>query len=45
MPSAFLHVMSSVYPGFQASGTFLDVLTGTVYGLADGAAAGFLLGW
>ncbi len=41
----FLKIMSSVYPGFQASRTFADVLVGTAYGLVDGAIGGLLLGW
>ena len=38
----FLHGLSSVYPGFHASRTVLDVLVGTVYGIIDGAVGGFL---
>ena len=41
----FLQVVSSVYPGFQASRTFVDVLVGTGYGIVDGAIAGFLCAW
>ena len=41
----FLEVVSSVYPGFHASGTFVDVLVGTGYGIVDGAIGGFLLAW
>jgi hypothetical protein len=40
----FLRGMGSVYPGFYASRTFADVLLGTLYGLADGAFGGWLLG-
>lgn len=43
--AAFLHGMSSVYPGFHASRTPLDVLVGTCYALLDGAIGGFLFGW
>ena len=43
--SAFLRGMSSVYPGFHASGRISDVLVGTAYGLFDGAAAGLVFGW
>ena len=43
--SAFLHDMSSVYPGFHASGTFVDVLVGTGYALIDGAVGGICFGW
>ena len=38
----FLHGLSSVYPGFHASRTVLDVLIGTGYGIVHGAAAGYL---
>jgi hypothetical protein len=41
----FLKLASSVYPGFHASRTFVDVLVGTGYGLVDGAIAGLLFGW
>lgn len=40
-----LRLMSSVYPGFHGSRTFVDVLVGTGYGVVDGAIAGFLFGW
>ncbi len=39
----FLITMSSVYPGYQPVPTVGEVLVATVYGLADGAGAGFLL--
>jgi len=39
----FLHGLSSVYPGFHASRTVLDVLVGTGYGIVDGAVGGYLL--
>lgn len=41
----FLQAISSVYPWFHASGSFVDVLIGTVDALIDGAIAGFLFGW
>jgi len=40
--SAFLHVMSSVYPGADTSRTIGRVLLGTLYGFVDGAVCGFL---
>jgi len=43
--SAFLQGMSSVYPGFRASGTFADILVGTGYALIDGALGGLVFGW
>jgi hypothetical protein len=41
----FLEVVSSIYPGFHHTRTFLDVLVGTGYGIVDGAVGGFLLAW
>lgn len=43
--TAFLQGISSVYPGFHASGSLTDVLVGTVYGLIDGAIGGAFFGW
>jgi hypothetical protein len=43
--ASFLRGMSSVYPWFHGSGSFGDVLIGTVEGLADGAVGGALLAW
>lgn len=42
---AFLKVIASLYPGFNAKGSFGDVIVGTVYALVDGAACGFIFGW
>jgi len=41
----FLQGVSSVYPWFHASRSFVDVVIGTIDGLIDGAIAGFLFGW
>ena len=41
----FLQGLSSVYPGFHASRTILDVLVGTGYGVVDGAVGGYLFAW
>jgi hypothetical protein len=41
----FLRVVSSIYPGYHASGSFGDVLSGTIYALVDGAVGGLILGW
>jgi hypothetical protein len=38
----FLRVMSSVYPGADTTRTIGRVLVGTIYGLIDGAIAGYL---
>jgi hypothetical protein len=43
--ASFLQMMSSVYPGFQFSRTFGDVVIGTIYGFADGAIGGLVFGW
>jgi hypothetical protein len=43
--TAFLQLVSSVYPGFHATGTFGDVIVGTVYALVDGAICGLVFGW
>lgn len=40
--SEFLHMMSSVYPGADTARTIGRVLLGTLYGLIDGAIAGYL---
>jgi len=42
---AFLQGLSSVYPGYHATPTLGDVLTGTGYALFDGAVTGWLFGW
>lgn len=42
---AFLLILASVYPGYNASGTFGDVIVGSLYALVDGAILGFILGW
>lgn len=41
----FLRGMSSVYPGYHASRSFLEVLVGTGYGLVDGAIGGLIFAW
>ena len=38
----FLRVMASLYPGYKASGTFIDVIVGMLYALVDGAICGFV---
>lgn len=42
---AFLEVMASVYPGYHATRSFGQVVIGTLYGLVDGAVAGFIFAW
>jgi hypothetical protein len=41
----FLHGVSSIYPWYHASGTFGDVIVGTVDGLVDGFVGGALFAW
>jgi len=43
--SAFLHGVSSCYPGFHDSRHIIDVLIGTGYAVLDGAAGGALFAW
>ncbi len=38
----FLKLMASVYPGYKASGTIVDLIVGALYALLDGAATGFI---
>ena len=40
-----LAAMSSLYPGFEHARTIQSVVIGTLYGLVDGAFAGFLFVW
>jgi hypothetical protein len=42
---AFLYIIASLYPGFDADHTFGDVIVGTLYALVDGAFCGLLFGW
>ena len=41
----YLTSISSVYPGFEPSRTIGSVMIGTIYGVVDGAFAGFLFAW
>jgi len=40
----FLRMMSSVYPGADTAPNLGRVLLGTIYGLVDGAIAGYIFG-
>lgn len=42
---AFLQMVASVYPGYNATGSIGDVIVGTLYALVDGAVCGLLFGW
>jgi hypothetical protein len=43
--TAFLQVMASIYPGYEAASTIDSVIFGTLYGFLDGAVAGLLFAW
>jgi hypothetical protein len=38
----FLKLMASVYPGYKAAGTIVDLIVGTLYALLDGAVGGLI---
>ena len=40
--TAFLDVVSSIYPGFHSARSLGDAVVGTAYGLIDGAVGGFI---
>jgi len=42
---SFLLMMASIYPGYAASGSFGDVIVGSLYALLDGAVLGLIFGW
>ncbi len=42
---AFLQVLASIYPGYADSGSFGDVIVGSLYALVDAAVVGFIFGW
>ena len=42
---AFLDVTASIYPGYRPGSGGGSVITGSLYGLVDGAIAGAVLGW
>ncbi len=41
----FLNLVASVYPGYQAGAGAGSVVTGTLYGFADGAIGGAIFAW
>jgi hypothetical protein len=42
---AFLQVMDSIYPGYQATASFGQVIVGSLYGLVDAAVGGAVFAW
>lgn len=43
--ASFLQAISSIYPGYHNSRTFVDVLVGTGYAVVDGGIGGLILAW
>ena len=43
--TAFLKIVSSIYPGFNFTRSFGDVLVGTLYGSVDGGIGGLVFAW
>ena len=43
--AAFLNLLASIYPGYHASGSFGDLIVGTLYAVLDGAVGGLTFGW
>lgn len=41
----FLELLSSWYPGYHATRSFVEVIVVTVYALADGLIGGAIFGW
>lgn len=42
---AFLDAMSSVYPGYSATGSIGQVINGTLYAAIDGLIGGAVFAW
>ncbi|MDA2934369.1 hypothetical protein MYX82_08495 [Acidobacteria bacterium AH-259-D05] len=42
---AFLEMVASIYPGYQATPSFGEVIVGTIYGLVDGFICGLIVAW
>lgn len=43
--SEFLRMLASLYPGYKASGSAGDLITGILYALVDGGLFGLVLAW
>jgi ABC-type phosphate transport system permease subunit len=43
--AAFLNLLASIYPGYHASGSFGDMIVGTLYAVLDGFLGGLIFGW
>jgi hypothetical protein len=42
---AFLEIVASLYPGYDAERSFGDILVGTLYALVDGTVCGLVFCW
>jgi len=42
---AFLQMMASLYPGYDATRSIGDVIVGALYALVDGIVCGFIFAW
>ena len=42
---AFLELVAAIYPGYQPGPSIGSIVTGTLYGLVDGAAGGAVFAW
>ena len=43
--NAFLQIIASLYPGYNAARSLGDIIIATLYALADGAFCGLVFGW
>jgi hypothetical protein len=41
----FLSLLASIYPGYHAVGSFVDLIVGTLYAVVDGVVGGLVFGW
>ena len=42
---AFLQIIASLYPGYNAERSVSDITVGTLYALIDGSVCGLVFGW
>lgn len=43
--SAFLEIISSIYPGFEPGQGVKSIVVGTLYGIVDAGIAGAIFAW
>jgi hypothetical protein len=43
--AAFLNVVSSIYPGYEAMQGIGSIVVGSLYALVDGAIGGYVFAW